>query len=63
LTVIDSIAFATIDAIDTTFGKFVSFIYVVSKDFAYVAGIDASGSDIVFFKNINYFVANSFNVV
>ena len=63
LTVIDSITFVKIDAIDTTFEEFDSFIFVVSKDFAHVVGIDASGSDMVFFKNINYFVANSFNVV
>ena len=61
LTVIDSITFVTIDAID--FGNFICFIFVVGKDFAYVVRIDASGSDIVFFKNIDYFVANSFNVV
>ena len=39
------------------------FIFVVGKNFAYVVGIDTSGSDIVFFKIINYFVTNSFNVV
>ena len=48
LTVIDSITFVTIDAIDTTFGKCICFIFVV--------GINASGSDIVFFKNIIYFL-------
>ena len=63
LTVIDSMTFVTIDAIDTAFGKFICFIFVVGKNFAYVVGIDASGSDIVFFKNINYFVTSSFNVV
>ena len=52
LTVIDSITFVTIDAIDTTFGKFICFIFVIGKDFAYVVGINVSCSDIVFFKNI-----------
>ena len=63
MTVIDSITFTTIDAIDTTFGKYVCFIFVVGKNFAYVVGVDASGSDIAFFDDINYFVANSFDVV
>jgi len=40
---------------DTTFEKFICFIFVVGNNFAYVVDIDASGSDIVFFKNINYF--------
>ena len=51
LIIIDSITFITIDPIYTTFGKFVCFIFVVGKNFAYVVGIDASSSDIVFFKN------------
>ena len=63
LTAIGSITFVTIDAIDTTFGKFICFIFVAGKNFAYVVEINASGSDIVFFENINYFVANSFDVV
>ena len=63
LTVIDSITFVTIDAIDPDFGKFICFIFVVGKNFANVVGINASCSDIVLFKNINYFVTNSFNVV
>ena len=63
MTVIDSITLVTIDAIDTTFGKFICVNFVVGKNFAYVVGIDASGSDIEFLKNINYFVTNSFNVV
>jgi hypothetical protein len=46
LTVIDSITFLTIDAIDITSGEFIYFIFFVGKDFAYVVGIDASGSDI-----------------
>ena len=50
LTVADSITFVTIDAIDTTLGKFICFIFIVSKNFAYVVGIDASGSDIVFLR-------------
>ena len=54
LTVIDSIAFVTIDA---TFGKFICFIFV-GKNFVCVVGVDASGSDIAFFEDINYFVAN-----
>ena len=52
MTVIDSIKFVTIDAIDTAFGKFICFIFVIGENFVYVVGIDASGSDIVFFKNI-----------
>ena len=63
LTVIDSITFVTIDAIDTAFGILICFIFVVGENFAYVVGIDANGSDLVFFKNINYFITNSFNVV
>ena len=38
-------------------------IFVVCKNFAYVVGIDGGGFDIVFFKDINYFVTNSFNAV
>ena len=50
LNVIDSITFVTIDTIDTAFGKFICFIFVVGKNFVYVVGIDASGSDIVFLR-------------
>ena len=63
MAVIDSITFIAIAAIETTFGKFICFIFGIGKNFVYVVGIDASGSDIVFFKNINYFVTNYFNVV
>ena len=63
MTVIDSITFVTIDTIDTTSGEFISFIFVVGKDFVYVVEIDASGSDNVFLKDINYFVVNFFNVI
>ena len=33
--------FITIDAIDTTFREFISFIFVVGKDISYVVEIDA----------------------
>ena len=61
MTAIDNITFVTIDTIDTTFGEFIYFIFVVSKDFAHVVGIDANGSDIVFLKNIDYFVVKQYN--
>ena len=55
LTVIDNTTFVTIDAIDTIFGQFICFIFVVGKNFPYVISIDANGSDIVVFTT--FFIA------